>query len=824
MALTTIAGTILTSTGAVPNQGRLIFTRASWDMNSDVVWSASPIEEVLSGSAYSVALESTTDKQIQSAYKVELSHYSAVKRATLIEVLGVIAVPPTGGPFDLPDLLAVPITEPVPADILALCQAYATSADADATDAAASAELARIYSLQAGSYFDETDLEMGSIVIPTEITIISRIPDGASLDQVAVASELSWWKRTTPPTSQPYFTTSGGVVWTQVGYRESQVLSTVHSALQGAYGSVRNFATRADVLSWIALNPAPAIGSVLNWGGLSVRYLGTGTVISDMAGYVPNGDVYADHWAVNTTPGTTNMSAAIQAGMDWLTNIAPVSNGGVLNFFPTIYMASGLQMRNRVFLQGAGRGATSIKLANSTNIDLLTVGVGVSMYGWTALTFDGNRQNNTLGSCINVLATSGSGGDSFAPYNGKVDVSPDSYKHCVAYDFVAGNAAEYGIYHGAKNFQIFYDNFVVSHCGLDGFYNSASDGIFSNFYAEKCDRWALYSSGSNNKFTKGKCIWSARTTPSAGNALLGGTRNTYISVEAQDGYGDGIVITGDYPTLIGCSANRNGYSAVGAETVSSRAHTDWRVLAAASNITNISGRAYTYATAVGTDGFWTTEWPVVFDSYAAAQIERWDLAFDPATYNQTAAVLTTTLAKTNALSLNAFNTAGATFLDISPLVPNGTGAATMRFFRSTATSGAAAVEVYVPNTASVQHRLQGVGNTTLNGQSGDAILGNGAWNGQRVRFGSTYLWIDAAGTLRVGPSAPGSDTAGFAVQRQISSASANFNALADSINTTGKYAGKMVWSTSATRPVFAVGSTAANLWVYADGTTAYTPV
>jgi hypothetical protein len=152
MALTTIAGTILTSTGAVPNQGRLIFTRASWDMNSNMVWSASPIEEVLSGSAYSVALESTTDKQIQSAYKVELSHYSAVKRATLIEVLGVIAVPPTGGPFDLPDLLAVPITEPVPADILALCQAYAASTAVDAGAAGSSAAAAAASAANAAFY------------------------------------------------------------------------------------------------------------------------------------------------------------------------------------------------------------------------------------------------------------------------------------------------------------------------------------------------------------------------------------------------------------------------------------------------------------------------------------------------------------------------------------------------------------------------------------------------------------------------------------------------------------------------------------------------
>jgi hypothetical protein len=320
VSLVTVTGSLETLSGATPSLGRLWFriSRADWNLSGDI-FAPEYIEAIANPAtgAFSVNLQSTTGLEAGSVYSVILRYREPLDAKDREYLIGKFALP-TGGPYQLGDLLGVPVLDPVPADILALCQAYAASADADAADAAASAELARIYSLQAGSYFDETDLEMGSIVIPTEITIISRIPDGASLDQVAVAGELSWWKRTTPPTSQPYFTTSGGVVWTQVGYRESQVLSTVHSALQGAYGSVRNFATRADVLSWIALNPAPAIGSVLNWGGLSVRYLGTGTVISDMAGYTPNGIATPEHhgWtaALSTALQTTKVQEALQAG------------------------------------------------------------------------------------------------------------------------------------------------------------------------------------------------------------------------------------------------------------------------------------------------------------------------------------------------------------------------------------------------------------------------------------------------------------------------------------------------------------------------------
>ena len=67
-----------------------------------------------------------------------------------------------------------------------------------------------------------------------------------------------------------------------------------------------------------------------------------------------------------------------------------------------------------------------------------------------------------------------------------------------------------------------------------------------------------------------------------------------------------------------------------------------------------------------------------------------------------------------------------------------------------------------------------------------------------------------------------------AVNRDVayaeSGSSTNLNSVAAAINTTGKFAGKRVWNTTANRPVWATGATAASVWVYADGTTAHTPV
>jgi hypothetical protein len=53
---------------------------------------------------------------------------------------------------------------------------------------------------------------------------------------------------------------------------------------------------------------------------------------------------------------------------------------------------------------------------------------------------------------------------------------------------------------------------------------------------------------------------------------------------------------------------------------------------------------------------------------------------------------------------------------------------------------------------------------------------------------------------------------------------AELNDIADAINTSAKAEPKQVWNTTQNRPVYAVGSAASSLWVFADGTTANTPV
>ena len=53
---------------------------------------------------------------------------------------------------------------------------------------------------------------------------------------------------------------------------------------------------------------------------------------------------------------------------------------------------------------------------------------------------------------------------------------------------------------------------------------------------------------------------------------------------------------------------------------------------------------------------------------------------------------------------------------------------------------------------------------------------------------------------------------------------ADFESQAAAINTTGKFAGKQVWSTTDSKPVWAAGAAAGDVWVDGTGATVYAPV
>lgn len=139
--LVTVTGNLETLIGATPSLGRLWFklNRPDWNLNGDI-FSPEYIEAVADTvtGAFSVALQTTDDLEAGASYSVILKYREPIDGKDREYLISNFMLP-DGGPYQLGDLLTVPFVEPVPADILALCQAYAVAAAASAAGAAADA-------------------------------------------------------------------------------------------------------------------------------------------------------------------------------------------------------------------------------------------------------------------------------------------------------------------------------------------------------------------------------------------------------------------------------------------------------------------------------------------------------------------------------------------------------------------------------------------------------------------------------------------------------------------------------------------------------------
>lgn len=83
------------------------------------------------------------------------------------------------------------------------------------------------------------------------------------------------------------------------------------------------FDTRAEFVAANTSNPTLHGGSgvVVSAGGLDYLRMVGSTAISDLPGWVPFGDVTPNHFATNTNPGVTDMTAALQAAVNYSSRV-----------------------------------------------------------------------------------------------------------------------------------------------------------------------------------------------------------------------------------------------------------------------------------------------------------------------------------------------------------------------------------------------------------------------------------------------------------------------------------------------------------------------
>lgn len=481
-----------------------------------------------------------------------------------------------------------------------------------------------------------------------------------------------------------------------------------------------------------------------------------------------------------TGDGTTDDSAAIQAAIDYVAALPGNLAGGVVLFGSGVYRASNLVLKARVRLRGKGYGLTQIRRVNAGTGALLFVPKSFTLGGWDNICFDGNNAASPGSShIIEFETTNNSSGQSFSPAGDKLSQAEFSYKMASCWSFVAINGRVDGVRINGYNFDVRFLDFRISHCLGHGLYVGATDCLFADGYIEKCGLSGLHVVTGANKFINVKSIFNCRQDATPGSYAnvwagpLGATPLTGIEmygVEAQDGYGDGFFVN-TQDSIFAINSNTNGYKAFTMEDQSSRIHTNLRVGSnARRNHTEVV--SHSYKSAVGSDGFWTTEWPYVIDT--AATFTQFKCDYDPAKFNQAPAEARDILSNGNLGDLLfRANAANATFADISPKTLNGSGTGTIRLFRGTQAGLVARVDVHVPGTSTVKHRIGGdaTAPTQFNlDDGGNLSVGSaangGKWNTSHLMCGPNHLWFDASGRMRTKPSAPTSDTDGTVVGTQ----------------------------------------------------------
>jgi hypothetical protein len=161
--------------------------------------------------------------------------------------------------------------------------------------------------------------------------------------------------------SLAYFTAPSVAALTALSTTGRTLIGSATASAARTTLEVQDFVTRASFVGWAA-GRVPATGMVIKAAGYAYRYIGSGTAISDLPGWVPNDVVTAMHWNADNT-GVVSAIGAVSAMLDYLN-----ANGGGTAFLPAgTYRWAGQMIKqglNRITLQGEGNAT---KIARSGN-------------------------------------------------------------------------------------------------------------------------------------------------------------------------------------------------------------------------------------------------------------------------------------------------------------------------------------------------------------------------------------------------------------------------------------------------------------------------
>jgi hypothetical protein len=134
--------------------------------------------------------------------------------------------------------------------------------------------------------------------------------------------------------------------------------------------------TRNELVIWAYQQASIEVGTVVNVDGVSYRYIGTGTAIADLPGWIPEGDIDPRHFG--QVDGVAD-EVQINLASAYAATLTAIVGAGRVIFTGQYTVAAPILIRTGVTYEGAGRA--SWRLANGANCNVAQVVNWASLIG-----------------------------------------------------------------------------------------------------------------------------------------------------------------------------------------------------------------------------------------------------------------------------------------------------------------------------------------------------------------------------------------------------------------------------------------------------------
>lgn len=255
--------------------------------------------------------------------------------------------------------------------------------------------------------------------------------------------------------------------------------------------------------------------------------------------------------------GATDDTSAIQAAID----AASTAGGGRVYIPAGVFVVTGIVIKNRVWLEGAGHRATVLYLDDSSNDHVITSykatgsEANAQSFSIKDLMIDGNKDNQTAGEGIHIeQSESQTAGDDWN--DARWIVQNVIIYNCKSHGFRQANWRSEGRLINVHAFI----------CDGHGFYAGGSDTFYITCNAGACGLAGFYITNTSTHFTNCKAWFNGTITSASGHGFH--LDSTYpggvilSNCDAQDNEAAGFFLNeANSTSLTNCVADSNGRSA-----------------------------------------------------------------------------------------------------------------------------------------------------------------------------------------------------------------------------------------------------------------------